>query len=400
MKPKTLFRPATVPGGRWLFPALVALLSTLGILVCQAGPKVKAPVNPEHQELKDEGFRQLFSSVFTRWDRDQDGQLDLKELNTAIEDPQLHGNEAAIVAVLRRHIPSEESNEPRILTRAQALALAGDPQVQQAVLRNAWHIQAINHSLFLPEDPNLETFHQGGMGDCYLLSVIGDFVYQNPQAVRMMIRPQSDGSFAVQFGNGKHADVEPLSDAELIMGATEGRDHGIWLSVLEKAFGRLQVQAKEARTGEVVEADDASFADFIGHGGYYGPVIALLSGHKTAGAPIGRWFKEDPETALGKLHDLLTTEAAGHRLMATGTRGDKTLPKGIAHGHVFAVLDYNPASRLVRMFNPWGNHVKPAGPPGLIHGYTTQHGVFEVPLADFPEIFAGLIYETDKPVKR
>lgn len=79
---------------------------------------------------------------------------------------------------------------------------------------------------------------------------------------------------------------------------------------------------------------------------------------------------------------------------------DHAPPKGVPHGHVFAVLDYNASARLVRLFNPWGNHVKPAGPPGLVHGYPTQHGIFEVPLGEFLQIFGGITYETDQPAKR
>jgi hypothetical protein len=82
----------------------------------------------------------------------------------------------------------------------------------------------------------------------------------------------------------------------------------------------------------------------------------------------------------------------------TGKDRGKPLPKGIAHGHVFGVLGYNPVSRMVTMFNPWGNHIKPAGPSGRINGYPTQHGIFAVPLGDFVQIFNGFTYETDRTV--
>ena len=63
----------------------------------------------------------------------------------------------------------------------------------------------------------------------------------------------------------------------------------------------------------------------------------------------------------------------------------------------YGVLSYDPALRQVTVFHPWGNHMKPAGPAGLVNGYPTQHGVFEVPLAEFVQIFAGFTYETDQP---
>jgi hypothetical protein len=54
---------------------------------------------------------------------------------------------------------------------------------------------------------------------------------------------------------------------------------------------------------------------------------------------------------------------------------------------------------MVRMFNPWGNKHQPAGPPGLEHGYATEHGFFEVPIGEFLQIFAGVEYETQAPFK-
>ena len=190
-----------------------------------------------------------------------------------------------------------------------------------------------------------------------------------------------------------------MTDAELIMGASEGRDHGVWLSVLEKAYAQIAQEAKERKTGEEFEADDAVTTDFIGHGGYYGPVIVLLTGHKISGAAFPRWVKEAPQPGLQRAHELLTKLSSEHKLMAVCVNGDKSRPrpKGIAGGHIYGVLGYNPADRMVTVFNPWGNRVKPAGPPGLVNGYPTEHGIFEVPLGEFIQVFAGFTYETDKP---
>jgi len=362
-----------------------------------AKPKAKPQVD---QEQKDEGFRQLFTRVFTEWDRNQDGLLDEKELNAVIENPQIHGSESAIAVYFHRRLQTDDDEKTNGLALADALALADDPAIQKNISGKAWHIESINHSLFAPDDPKLLTFHQGGIGDCYLLAVIGTYVYQHPQMVRTMITPQADGTYQVQFGTGRKVTVAPMTDAELIMGATEGRNHGVWLSVLEKAYGQIDLESKERKTGAEIEADDAVTTDFIGHGGYYSPVIVLLSGHKAAGAPLGRWVKQDPQGGLDKADELLAKLSGEHRLMAVGSTGDKSrpLPKGIVHGHIYGVLGYDSASRKVTVFNPWGNHVKPAGPPGLVNGYPTQHGIFEVPLDEFVRVFAGFTYETDRPV--
>jgi hypothetical protein len=286
------------------------------------------------------------------------------------------------------------------LSLPEVEALAVSPQVQNIITSRAWHIEAIDHAVFAAGDPNLETFHQGGIGDCYLLAVIGTYAYQHPEAVRTMI-VETNGGFQIEFGTGKIVTVGPLTDSELIMGASEGRDHGVWLAVLEKAYAQMDLEAKERKTGTNIEAEDAVTTDFIGHGGYYSPVIVLLSGHKAAGAPLGRWVKEDPQGGLERAHELLAKLSVHHKLMATGSTGDKTLklPRGIVHGHVYGVLGYNPVTRMVTVFNPWGNHVQPNGPPGMMNGYPTEHGIFEVPLSEFVQLFGGFTYETDTPAK-
>jgi len=46
------------------------------------------------------------------------------------------------------------------------------------------------------------------------------------------------------------------------------------------------------------------------------------------------------------------------------------------------------------LFNPWGNYFNPNGTPGLVNGYITRNGVFELPLQDLIQIFSHLDYET------
>jgi Calpain family cysteine protease len=340
------------------------------------------------QAQKDAAYRQLFASVFDQWDSNHDGLLDLKELNAAIENPAVRGSDAAIAVFLHRHLQVEKEGQ-KGLTQDEVLALAADPPTQKKIFGNSWHIEAINHSLFAPEDPNLATFHQGGIGDCYLLAVIGTFVFQHPQSVRAMIQAQTNGDFQIQFGNGRDVNVPPLTDAELIMGASEGRNHGVWLSVLEKAYAQIDLENKERKTGTTNDADEAVMTDFIGHGGYYAPVITLLTGHRATGAPLARWVKQDPQGGLERAHELIAANTSGNK--------SKPLPRGFAHGHVYGLLGYDPVARTVMVFNPWGNGFKPKGPPGPVNGYPTNHGIFQMPLADFVQVFGGFTYETDRP---
>jgi hypothetical protein len=198
-----------------------------------------------------------------------------------------------------------------------------------------------------------------------------------------------------------------LTDAEMLMGASVGSDHGIWLSVLEKAYGLVRKERWESRqwenpgagSGGSAGARPATIADVMGHGGSTAPVIALFTGHHVTTERLDQWRQEDSRNATGKLHQLLVELARGKPLMTISGAGHKPsapLPKGITRNHVFALLGYRAAERKAILFNPWGDYLNPDGPPGLVNGYVTRNGVFELPLQDLIQIFSHLDYETQE----
>lgn len=366
---------------------------------CGAVKNTEGAVEPAP---KPEELRQLFSALFARWDRNQDGRLDSKEINAVIGDPAVRGRESVIAVLLQRQLRADKEAEANGISRERLLALADAPQTQQTIARGVRQIGAINRAAFLPGDPDLSLFHQGRMGDCYLLSAVGAFAYHHPQQVRRMIRALPGGYFEIRFTKGRNVVVAPVTDAELLMGAREGADHGIWLSILEKAYAEVRKGNIAQKTGQEPDADETDVKDLIGHGGRSDPVIELLTGHKCERVPLGIWFQQNPGTGIAKAHGLLAKLSNERRLMTVGTSGDKTqvLPKGLIHGHGFAVLEYNAAGRKARLFNPWGNHFEPGGEPGMVNGYPTDHGVFDVPLRDFLRVFRRVAHETGKGVER
>ncbi|MEJ0088493.1 MAG: C2 family cysteine protease [Limisphaerales bacterium] len=379
---------------RYVF-LLIILASIAGTVLCEAGPKKAAA---EAKKRKEAELRQIVETSFPRWDRNHDGILSLEEINALIESPQVRGDEAAAVVILhQRFAPKGEESGFQGLSLIQLMAFADDREAVRSFSKQCNRIQSINHALFLAGDPNLQTFHQGGVGDCYLLSVVGAFVARDPQAMRNMIKLLPDGGYEIHFGSGKVVKVSPVTDAELVMGAKEGSDHGIWLSVLEKAYASIREEKRETQSNKPIDDDDAVAKDLLG-GGKASPVISLLTGHKAATTSIARWAKEDSKQAVKQLDNLLGRLMRERKLAAIGTGKDssKQLPKHIPHGHVFGVIGYDSTRQIVRVFNPWGNDVTPEGTPGLVNGYFTRDGIFEMPVSDFVQIFGRLAYETDE----
>jgi hypothetical protein len=371
------------------------------ISVCE-GKRVKNAqgIGNQAQVDADSELYQLIETDFPRWDANHDGTLSAEEINTLIENPEVKGDEAVAVVLIRKNFSKDgDKNISGGLTYAQLLALADERASQREFFRNKNQIATVSHALFLYGDPNLFTFHQGRVGDCYLLAVIGGFISREPQSVRTMIRSLPGNAFEVDFASGQKIVVPNATDAELLQGSKTGNDHGVWLSILEKAYANIRETKRKNEDARPVAPDDDVPRDYLG-GGRPGPAIEQFTGHEAAHTPLADSAKDDLPATEKRIHALLIQLTHDRRLIAVGTSGKTQLPPKIPHGHVFGVLGYDPNRGIVRVFNPWGDEVMPVGAPGLANGYVTRHGIFDVPLQEFIQIFKTLTYETDQPLNK
>ena len=338
----------------------------------------------------DPGFGQIVAADFARWDSNHDGELSPDEIDALIENPQVKGDEAAAVVAIRNIFSrGKKLDESKRISRDQLLALAEDSSVENDFRWNEEKIKSCNHAPFLPGDPNLPSVQQGPMGDCYLIAVVGALVNSNPQVIRDMIKPLPDNLFEVDFPDGTKAVVAGATDAELIQGAAVGRNHGIWLDILEKAFAQTRFGTNQ--TAEVPR-------DIL-PGGRTPPSIRRFTGHVVVNLWLDRANGNDPPPTIQQIDELLVRLTQENRIItAGGLRRRGKLPAGIVRGHCWAVVGYVPQSQMVQIFNPWGNEFEPKGPPGLVNGYAVHCGVFSMPLREFLQVFQILNYETDQPL--
>ena len=190
-------------------------------------------------------MEQFVARHFARWDRNHDGILVLEEVDHKVMDPSVRGYEAAVIVRIRQRMTAK-GNQPQ-LSRGELLSLAGDRTFGKLVTASRKQLETIDRELFLPTDPNLSTFSQGRLGDCYLLCVIAAQVHRSPKAIRNMIRPKVTGGFQVVFGDGQKVQVAALTDCELLLGARLDSHHGSWLAVLEKAYGIIREHDRARR---------------------------------------------------------------------------------------------------------------------------------------------------------
>ena len=368
---------------RW---ALIAACVASVFSVAEAQPAAnRDPVSLQLQAI--------CQADFERWDRNHDGKLDSKEINALIEDSNVRRNQAAAVVSMCYKLPKADGTNVPSLTRAEVMALTADYGTWQTYMRLCKQLAAINRTLFLAADPSIQTLHQGPVGDCYFIGVLGAVVYRDPEAIRKMIKPFPDGSYEVQFPNRKPIHISAPTDSELVMCAPEGNDHGIWTAVIEKAFAQVRREIKEGKTGVEIEDDDASTRDLLGGGGLMGTSVKTFTGHDSKALRVGAIAKKNPTNAANQVDAVLSELGQfPHRIMAVGMV-KKPLPAGLVGGHCYGVLQYDASRRVVRLFNPWGNEFTPKGPPGMANGYPTRFGTFEMPLEDFVQVCGRLAHD-------
>ncbi len=350
------------------------------------------------KDAKPPKFEDVVDAHFSTWDTDGDGRLSAREINALVVKPGVTGDEAAAVAAIhtfyRDHAKANpvgkgQLSAPSAERKGAAKSIAG---LFDSYRR---HIKTAPREVFAGSGgPAIDGMHEGRMGDCYFLSVVGAAVHRDAGKVRQMFHPQADGSCEVVFPTGEKILVPRLTDAQVALGSTAGKQ-GLWLNVLEEAYSRLvfsKAPKKDKKPNDLRE-------DLIARGGDSHDTLPLMTGHPIKDID----FKEskDPADLKRKLVSALKHATAAGHLMTTSTVKGKTLPPEIGDEHDYAVLGFDAKTEMVSIWNPWGKDFTPKqSPPGLKHGYETKSGRFEVSVDDFLKIFDGLVWETAEKKKK
>jgi hypothetical protein len=176
---------------------------------------------------------------------------------------------------------------------------------------------------------------------------------------------------------------------------------------MEQAFGKYLGRRKG-------EGDEIEGTNVIRTGGDSAPTITALTGHKTLRLSFGKtveYRKADAGEMLPKIREQLRISLANHRLITAGMNPPSTkpgpngepapalngtpvpIPPDINIGHVYAVVSYDPATDVIEIWNPHGQHFVPKGPPGIANGYPTEHGRFKLPLTEAYQFYTSFTFE-------
>lgn len=395
-------------------------------------------------------FMTVLLRDWAKWDANRDDALSPDEVDRAVADPTITGDDAAAAAAIKllartpkidgpltrayfaayeaaraldgKAKPADaepEVSDPTEPAAAGAAGREGKPAAADFDLYFARCKRRIARRGDAPLWPAgvtpaaLDGLSQGPLGDCFFVASVGSSVIHRPAAVRDLVEPLPDGRFRATFPGATSFTFAAPTDGQLALSSTAG--DGAWLAVLEQAFGKYRATLK---SGSAADVDAVDGTDVLRKGGDSAVTIRQLTGHATRritfpASAEGR--AADREKVLPELRQALRAALDGHRLITAGVDPPDRLkpaaagqpvgtlpviPAGIQKRHVYAVVDYDEKSDVVELWNPHGQTFQPKGTPGPVHGYATMHGRFKVPLAEAYGFYTSFTFELDTPAPR
>ncbi len=320
-------------------------------------------------------FRQVVRENFRLW-ANGTGVIDKDRMGELLGDPSIKGDSAAALATLSHGMFNKKHGIPESMTRQELRILdRSNPSLENEYRLASSRLSHINRSIFATGRPRFEMMKQGPSGNCYFFAPLGWMAKFRPDDIVTSIR-RTNGGYLVRFPSGNEATVSEPTDAELVgFHSAQTLDDGLWVTVLEKALGELQAE-KIAKKAEIPNPILR-----IAYGGHGVQLIRLWSGGEIDKVPLAK-------TSVTEIREALKDLKAERLMTLTGT--PKDVAGKLPGSHAFAVFGYRPKLDKVVVWNPWGNDFKPKGPEGIENGYVTKHGIFQMPLAEFVQVFSNL----------
>lgn len=350
-------------------------------------------LSPPHNE-----FSQSIVDCFGKIDKDKDGFLGKTEITKALGDPQFTDKDAAMLATLRvcfsefEDLSDDEWGiENDGITRADVTAYdrlcQKDPKNKLVKKIQSWYdyakmkIQNANKQLFNGEIDPLNV-KQGMVGDCWLLAaIVGSAnIESRKQEIARMITPIENDKYQVKFpGIADPIAVAKPTDSEIAL-FSGAESNGLWLSILEKAYGTSVNQ----KTWFFLEDSpyDAISGDIERKG------IMIITGHNVN---IENLIAIAPKSIeIMHLGNKINISMNAGKVVTAGIRKSfsKYTEAGLRRSHVYTVVGYDNNSDTVKVRNPWGH-----GGENWPKEWTINKGVFLMSLKAFWDNFSVIAFE-------
>ena len=212
----------------------------------------------------------------------------------------------------------------------------GDGQFKTGDMK-AWVENYDKHSVFA--DGKIETFRQGGIGDCYLLSSMNALAHtKQGREIMEQSMTYSNDTYSIQFAGDPNKQVFKVTKAQVeLASAARGA-----------SSGDPDVVAMELAADQCAKLHGGT----IKEGGWPAEAMHLLSGkdniHKVDGSD---------HAELSSTLDAAAADPDGFAItLCSSVKDGKPVPfgfEGAKGGHAFAITGIDPKTQTVTIENPW-----------------------------------------------
>jgi hypothetical protein len=179
---------------------------------------------------------------------------------------------------------------------------------------------------------------QGGVGDCGLMCALAEIAYRRSDIIQSMFIVNGDGTYTVRFYNNNGQTDYVTIDSQLPSGYASIANE-LWVGLAEKAWAQYY---------EVLYSQN-SYAAISGT--FTFDALQKITGQ--AVVPLTKPTANNFTTFANAF-------SAG-KLIGFDTRADTS--GLVPANHAYAVIDYDPSTQSLLLFNPWGDGI---GNGGLI----------------------------------
>ncbi len=353
---------------------MLLTLTMLIVPVVSPGKDIADPLLSANGQAEIPSFGEVVRRNWSSWSQGNE-TVSKQNLIARIASPEYRGEDAAALVALENYMKKTQT-----VDLPTAAAIDND-KILDIYYKNVLKLRNVKRTLFANGAPTFELLQQGPSGDCYFFSASGWMAKNRPHEVMNAVTTLEGGGYRVRFANGDEASVAPPTDAELAINASLStlRD-GLWMPVFEKAVGVIQARTirKAADVPDPTVAIDIS-------GVPISSVIRRWTGHEVKVFRLGsRADRQLVRSALVRMHDLNSLATA---LLL------RQPPAKLPFDHVYAIMDFQPDTDTLAIWNPWGTDFTPKGPSGPENGYERKKGIFFLSLDDFINFYTYLAIE-------
>jgi hypothetical protein len=193
-----------------------------------------------------------------------------------------------------------------------------------------------SHPLFT-DGPTYTDIRQGALGDCYFLASLASIADTNPDAIRQMITPLGDGTYAVRFFRNGSA-VYLRLDADLPVGGGSGPVYAgfsasgeLWVPIAEKAYAFFRTSTNSYPSIE---------------GGWMGAVCTEVTNRGTVNVATS--------ATDSQLVAAINAALSAGQAVTAGTKSTASGPVVGSHAYMVKSTYIADGQTYVVLYNPWG----------------------------------------------